>query len=95
MSSYENYKQALQAIGNRSAALLSGVQTELAGIELDIRWAIKGTPKKEAESRFAEAKRRITEDINAFWTSCDHYFRKLPSPKHVLPPAVATTPNPP
>jgi len=65
MSSYENYKQVLQAMGNRSAALPSGVKSELAGIELDIRWALKGIPKKEAESRFAEAKRHITEDINS------------------------------
>jgi len=65
MSSYENYKQVLQAMGNRSAALLSGVQTELSDIELDIREAIKGTPKKEAELRFAEAKRHITEDIDS------------------------------
>jgi hypothetical protein len=65
MSSYENYKQVLQAMGNRSAALLSGVKSELSDIEVDIRWALKGTPKKEAESRFAEAKRHITEDINS------------------------------
>lgn len=65
MSSFENYKQVLQAMGNRSAALLSGVQSELADIELDIRWALKGTPKKEAESRFEGAKRHITEDINS------------------------------
>ena len=65
MSSYENYKQVLQAMGNRSAALLTGVQSELAGIELDIREAIEGTPKKEAELRFAEAKRHIAEDINS------------------------------
>jgi hypothetical protein len=65
MSSYENYKQVLQAMGNRSAALLSGVQSEFSDIELDIRWAIKGTPRKQAEFRFAEAKRHITEDINS------------------------------
>ena len=65
MSSFENYKQVLQAMGNRQAALLSGVQSEFNDIELDIRWAIKGTPKKEAEARFGEAKRHITEDINS------------------------------
>jgi hypothetical protein len=52
-------------MGNRQAALLSGVQSEFNDIELDIRWAIKGTPKKEAEARFGEAKRHITEDINS------------------------------
>jgi len=65
MSSFENYKQVLQAMGNRSAGLLSGVKSEFSDIEFDIRWAIKGTPKKEAEARFAEAKRHITEDINS------------------------------
>jgi hypothetical protein len=65
MASYENYKRVLQVMGNRSAALLSGVQSEFSDIEFDIRWAIKGTPKKEAESRFAEAKRHMTEDINS------------------------------
>ncbi|HEV2480511.1 MAG TPA: hypothetical protein VGS79_12630 [Puia sp.] len=65
MSSYENYKHVVQALGNRNAALLSGVKSEFSDIEFDIRWAIKGTPKKDAESRFAEAKRHITEDINS------------------------------
>jgi hypothetical protein len=65
MSSYENYKQVLQAMGNRSAVLLSGVRSELSDIELDIRWALKGIPKKEAELRFEGAKLRITEDINS------------------------------
>jgi len=65
MSSYENYKRVLQAIGNRSADLLSGVKSELSDIEFDIRWAIKGSPKKEAETRFAEAKLHITDDVNS------------------------------
>ena len=65
MSSFENYKRVVQAMGNRNAALLSGVKSELSDIELDIRSAIKGIPKKEAEARFAEAKRRIIEDINS------------------------------
>lgn len=65
MSSYENYKQVLQAMGNRNAALLSGVRSEFSDIELEIREALKGTPKKEAESCFEGAKRHITEDINS------------------------------
>ena len=65
MSSYENYKRVVQAMGNRNGAVLSGVQSEFSDIEFDIRWAIKGTPKKDAESHFAEAKRHITEDINS------------------------------
>lgn len=65
MSSYENYKHVVQTMGNRNAALLSGIRSEFSDIESDIRWAIKGTPKKEAESRFSEAKRNITDDINS------------------------------
>ena len=69
MSSFENYKRVVQAMGNRNSALLSGVRSEFEDIEFDIRWAIKGTPKKEAETRFAEAKRHITEDINSILDS--------------------------
>jgi hypothetical protein len=63
MSSFENYKRVTQTLGNNYSNLLSGVQSEFSDIEFDIRWAIKGTPKNEAESRFQEAKRHITDDI--------------------------------
>lgn len=65
MSSFENYKRVTQTLGNNYSRLLSGVQSEFSDIEFDIKWAIKGTPKKEAESRFQEAKRHIIEDINS------------------------------
>ena len=65
MSSFENYKRVIQTLGNNYSNLLSGVQSELSEIEFDISWAIKGTPKKEAESRFQEAKRHLTDDINS------------------------------
>ena len=65
MSSFENYKRVAQGLGNNYSNLLSGVRSDLSDIELDIRLAIKGTPKKEAESRFSEAKRHITDDINS------------------------------
>jgi hypothetical protein len=65
MSSFENYRQAVQILGNKNSNLFSGVQSEFSDIEFDIKWAIKGTPKKEAEARFAEAKRHITDDINS------------------------------
>lgn len=69
MSSFENYKQVTQALGNKYAAVLSGVQMKLNDIEIDIREAIKGTPKKEAESRFGKAKKHLTEDINSILTN--------------------------
>ena len=65
MSSFENYKHVTQDLGNKYAAVLSGVQTNLSGIESDIKEAIKGTPKKEAEARFGHAKTRLTDDINS------------------------------
>jgi hypothetical protein len=65
MSSFENYRQAVQTLGNKNTNLFSGVQSEFGDIEFDIKWAIKGTPKKEAEARFAEAKRHIRDDINS------------------------------
>ena len=65
MSSFENYKHVMQDLGNKYAAVLSGVQTNLSGIESDIKEAIKGTPKKEAEARFGEAKTHLTGDINS------------------------------
>jgi hypothetical protein len=69
MSSLENYKQVTQAMGNKYSAVLSGVHSEFSEIESDIKCAIIGTPKKEAESRFGEAKRHLTEDINSILTN--------------------------
>ena len=64
MSSFENYKQISQALGRNLSRMKSGIRSEFEDIEWDIRSAVKGTPKKEAESRFSQAKRQITDDIN-------------------------------
>jgi len=64
MASFENYKQISLALGREISRGKSGIRSEFEDIEWDIRSAIKGTPKKEAESRFSQAKRNITDDIN-------------------------------
>jgi hypothetical protein len=65
MSSFENYKQISRALGRELSRAKSGIRSEFEDIEWDIRSAIKGTPKKEAETRFSQAKRHITDDINS------------------------------
>jgi hypothetical protein len=65
MSSFENYKQISRALGRDLSRVKSGIRSEFEDIEWDIRTAIKGTPKREAETRFSQAKRHITEDINS------------------------------
>jgi hypothetical protein len=65
MSSFENYRQISLALGRHLSRIKSGIRSEFEDIEWDIRSAIKGTPKKEAESRFIRAKRHITDDINS------------------------------
>jgi hypothetical protein len=64
MSSFENYRQISQAMGRDLARTKLGIRSEFEDIEWDIRSAIKGAPKKEAESAFTQAKRQITADIN-------------------------------
>jgi|SRR5580692_11584063 hypothetical protein len=64
MSSFENYRQISQALGRSLPRLKFGIRSEFEDIEWEIRSAIKGTPKKEAESSFSQAKKHITEDIN-------------------------------
>ena len=64
MSSFENYRQVSQALGRDLSRIKSGIRSEFEDIEWDIRSAIKGTPKGEAESRFSQAKKEITSDIN-------------------------------
>jgi hypothetical protein len=56
MSSFENYRQISQALGRALSRAKSGIRSEFEDIEWDIRSAIKGTPKKEAESRFETTK---------------------------------------
>jgi len=64
MSSFENYRQISQALGRGLSRAKFGIRSEFEEIEWDIRSAIKGTPKEEAESRFRKAKRELTDDIN-------------------------------
>jgi hypothetical protein len=64
MSSFENYRQISQALGRNLTRIKSGIRPDFEEIEGGIRIAIKGTPKKEAESAFMLAKRQITDDIN-------------------------------
>jgi len=65
MSSYENYKHILQVLGQSYTSISAAVRAALPEIETDIRQALKGTPKKEAEERFSHAKRQITEGIDS------------------------------
>jgi hypothetical protein len=64
MSSFENYKQISQGLGRELGRQKLGIRYQFDDIEQDIKSAIIGTPKKEAESRFTQAKKHITEDIN-------------------------------
>lgn len=64
MSSFENYRQISLALGRELSRIKSGIRSEFEDIEWDIRAAIKGTPKKEAESRFSQARGHIADDIN-------------------------------
>jgi hypothetical protein len=65
MSSYENYKHILQVLGHGYSGISSTVRAALPDIETAIRQAIKGTPKKDAEESFGQARRLITEGINS------------------------------
>ena len=65
MSSYENYKHILQVLGQSYSSISSAVRVALPDIETAIRQAIKGTPKKESEECFSQAKRQMTEGINS------------------------------
>ena len=65
MSSYENYKHILQVLGQSYSSITSPVRAALPDIEIAVRQAIKGTPKKESEECFSQAKRQVTEGINS------------------------------
>jgi hypothetical protein len=65
MSSYENYKHILQVLGQSYSSISAAVRAALPPIETFIREAIKGTPKKDAEESFSQAKRLMTEGINS------------------------------
>jgi len=63
MLSFENYKQLARSLVNNYSIVRSGVHSEFDEIEADIKTAIRGTPKKEAELRFGAAKRNMEENI--------------------------------
>jgi hypothetical protein len=64
MSSFENYKQISQGLGRDLPRQKLGIRSEFDDIQQHIKSAIIGTPKKESESSFSQAKKLITEDIN-------------------------------
>jgi hypothetical protein len=64
MAAFENYMQISKALGRLLPRTNSGIRSEFEDIEQEIRTAIKGTPKREAEASFTQAKRHITADIN-------------------------------
>jgi hypothetical protein len=64
MSSFENYKQISRGLGRDLPRQKFGIRSEFDDIQQDIKSAIIGTPKKEAETSFSQAKKHITEDIN-------------------------------
>ena len=64
MSSFENYKQISRGLGRDLPRQKFGIRSDFDDIEQHIKSAIIGTPKKEAGSSFAQAKKHITEDIN-------------------------------
>lgn len=65
MSSYENYKHILQVLGHSYTSISSAVRSALPEIEMTIRQAIKGTPKKESEECFSRAKLQMTAGIDS------------------------------
>ncbi len=65
MSSYENYKHIIQVLGQSYSSISSSVRGALPDIETAIRKAIIGTPKKEAEESFRQARQEIAEGINS------------------------------
>jgi len=64
MASFENYRQISLALGRVVPRASTGIRTEFVDIEGNIRTAIVGTPKKEAQKQFGEARQHIINDIN-------------------------------
>jgi len=62
---FNSYKGIVEALPEDYRQIKYGVSTEFSAIKFDIEWAIKGTPKKEAESRFATAKANLKDDIDS------------------------------
>jgi len=76
MLSFENYKHIARSLVNNYSVIRSGVRSEFDDIESDIKLAIKGIPKKEAELRFGEAKRHMADDINHILAVDEQVFTK-------------------
>jgi hypothetical protein len=68
MASFENYKHIAQSLPTNAAIVKSGVRATFDRIESDIKFAIIGTPKKESESRFLDAREGMTKGINGLLT---------------------------
>ena len=64
MSSFENYQQISRGLGRDLPRQKLGIRSDFDDIEQLIKSAIIGTPKKDAETSFNQAKKHITEDIN-------------------------------
>ena len=64
MSSFENYKQISRGLGRDLPRQKFGIRSEFDDIQQAIKSAIIGTPKKEAQTSFSQAKKHMTEDIN-------------------------------
>ena len=68
MAAFENYKHIVQSLPTNTSIVRSGVRAAFDQIESDIKFAIIGTPKKESESRFLDAKELMTKGINGLLT---------------------------
>ena len=76
MLSFENYKQIARSLVNNYSVVRSGIHSGFDEIEADIKTAIKGTPKKEAELRFGAAKRNMEGNINHILAVDEQGFTK-------------------
>jgi hypothetical protein len=64
MLSFENYKQISRGLGRDLPRQKLGIRAQFDDIEQNIKSAIIGTPKKEAEASFSQAKKDIIADID-------------------------------
>ena len=76
MLSFENYKQIARSLVNNYSIIRSGVHSEFEDIESDIKWAIKGTPKKEAELRFGASRRHMEDAIRHILSVDEEEFKR-------------------
>ena len=76
MLAFENYKQIARSLVNNYSIIRSGVRSEFDELEADIKTAIKGTPKKEAELRFDAARKNMENDIKHILAIDEQGFKK-------------------